>query len=105
MNNCENIANQIASRLGTNIKAKAADSNKSAAWCNGTYANNLTYRILENDAGTVNGIKITAAYNVTISNESKDSPVSVTLSAPSNWSNDNVAGRAANAWNGAGSAS
>lgn len=96
MSNCETIANYIASKLGTSIKTKAAGSDKSAAWCNGTLANNLTYQVLHTDAGTTNGIKTNAAYNVTIA----DSNITAQTSMPGTWSTSVVSSRATNAYNG-----
>lgn len=97
MNNCENIANQIASKLKTTIKTKSAGEPTGMAWCNGTLANNLTYRVLNSDASNTNGIKTDASYDVTISNNN----ITVQLSTPASYTANNVAGRAANAWNGA----
>lgn len=97
MNNCENIANQIASKLKTTIKTKSAGEDTDMAWCNGTLANNTTYQVLNSDAANTNGIKTDAAYNVTIS----DTNITVQLSTPANYAANNVAGRTANAWNGA----
>ena len=101
MSNCENIANQIASKLKTTIKTKSAGEDTGMAWCNGTLTNNLTYQVLNSDAANNNGISAPAAYNVTISNNN----LSVQLSTPASYAANNVAGRAANAWNGAQSAS
>lgn len=97
MNNCENIANQIASKLKATIKTKSAGEDTGMAWCNGTLTNNLTYQVLNSDAANNNGIKTDAAYNVTISNTN----ITVQLSTPASYAVSNVSGRAANAWNGA----
>lgn len=99
MADCENIAQNIATKLGTSIKTKASGTDTGMAWCNGTFANNLTYQVLNNDAGTTNGIKTDAAYNVTI--RSSNTQLSVQTSTPGSWSTSTISTRAANAWNGA----
>lgn len=98
MNTCETIATTIATKLGTSIKTKSAGSETTMAWCNGTYTNDLTYQVLNSDAGTTNGIKTPAAYNVTIANNTQ---LSVQTSTPGSWSTSTVSTRAANAWTGA----
>lgn len=89
MSNCEQIADNLASKLRTSIKTKTAGTDKGMAYCSGTFNNGRSFSILDIDEGK--------RCNVEIS----DSSVTATINVPSSYSNSYIANRAGNAYNGA----
>lgn len=91
MSNCEQIADNLASKLQTSVKTKTAGTDKGMAWCSGTFYNGRSFSILDIDEGK--------RCNVEVS----DNSVTATINVPSSYSNSYIAKRAGNAYNGANS--
>jgi hypothetical protein len=89
MSNCEQIANDLGSKLQTSVKTKTAGTDKGMAYCSGTFHNGRSFSILDIDEGK--------RCNVEVS----DNSVTATINVPSSYSNSYIAKRAGNAYNGA----